>query len=80
MKYILKTIKSDTNRAGLFLFLTQMPATAAPIWERVAAAGVADPWLARMQILAGVLGFAGVLWGRAKAKGPITTTAVGKSE
>ena len=67
----MKALKSKTNWGIVLTAAQSLPSLTAPIWERVEAAGVGDPWLARMQVAAVVLTALFALYGRFVAKGPL---------
>ena len=64
-------LKSKTNQGIVLLLLQSVPALNDQVWEVFARAGIPDPAIAWLQILA-LLG-AGVyaLYGRKVAKGPL---------
>jgi hypothetical protein len=68
----MKVLKSKTNWGIVLTAAQSLPELTNPLWERVAAAGVSDPWLARMQVAAVLLTAALGLYGRFVAKGPLS--------
>ena len=67
----MKHLKSKTNWGIVLTTVQSFPALTAPLWERIEAAGVGDPWLARMQVAAVLLTAGFALYGRMVAKGPL---------
>lgn len=67
----MKALKSKTNWGIVLTALQSLPVLADPLWARIEAAGVGDPWLARMQVAAVLITAGFAIYGRFVAKGPL---------
>jgi len=67
----MKALTSKTNWGIILTTVQSFPTLTAPIWERIEAAGLDDPWLARAQVAAVLTTALFALYGRFVAKGPL---------
>ena len=67
----MKYLKSKTVVSAIFIAATQFPALSNPIWAALVETGLSFEVVAQIKTASFLIGFAGVIYGRAVAKGPL---------